>query len=178
MPAEPAIAKPALAPAPSAPTTARLIVHFIESIKNVLETMAGITVTVGAPTLKAEPVPAYDVSGIIGFSGEFIGSMVVSFEQFAARTIVKAFSGSDPPIDSSDFADAVGELANMIAGSAKKSFGGTTSITVPSVIIGRGHTIARLHDVPCIVIPCHTSTGDFAVEVNIKPQKPGGAAGN
>jgi len=63
----------------------------------------------------------------------------------------------------------VGELANMIAGSAKTSFGGGTNISVPSIILGSGHTIARLHDVPCLVIPCHTPAGDFAVEVNIKP---------
>jgi hypothetical protein len=39
---------------------------------------------------------------------------------------------------------------------------------VPSVIIGSGHQIARLSDVPCVVIPCTSPVGDFAVEVNIK----------
>jgi chemotaxis protein CheX len=67
-----------------------------------------------------------------------------------------------------DFTDAVGELANMIAGGAKKHLGNAASITVPSVIIGKGHQIARLSDVPCLVIPCTTAAGDFAVEINIK----------
>jgi CheY-specific phosphatase CheX len=56
----------------------------------------------------------------------------------------------------------------MIAGGAKKHLGNAASITVPSVIIGSGHQIARLSDVPCVVIPCTSPVGDFAVEVNIK----------
>lgn len=162
----PVEAPPASAP-PSA--TAQLIVHFMTSIQEVLATMAGVQVTIGKPAFKTAPVPAYDVSGIIGFSGEFVGSMVLSFQRKTAEAIVTAFAGSPIAPDSPDFADAVGELANMIAGSAKKSFGGTTNISVPSIVLGSGHVIARLHDVPCLIIPCHTAAGDFAVEVNIKP---------
>jgi len=150
-------------------TTAQLVVHFVHSIREVLETMAATSVTVSAPALKADPASSYDVSCIIGFSGEFVGNMVLSMPIDLARTVVKAFAGADVPPTSPDFPDAVGELANMIAGSAKKSFGGTASITVPSVIIGKGHVIARLHDVPCLVIPCRTVAGEFAVEVSIKP---------
>jgi chemotaxis protein CheX len=156
-------------PPAAASPTARLIVHFINSIQEVLRTMAKVTVTVGTPTLKPNPLPTYDVSGIIGFSGEFVGSMVLSFQRATAESIVKSFAGMPIAPDSPDFADAVGELANMIAGSAKTSFGGGTNISVPSIIMGAGHTIARLHDVPCLIIPCHTDAGDFAVEVNIKP---------
>ena len=157
-------------PPPSAPSsTAKLIVHFITSIREVLRTMANVTVTVGSPTLKQSPLPTYDISGIIGFSGEFVGSMVLSFQEAAAKAIVSSFAGMPIAPDSPDFADAVGELANMIAGSAKTSFGGGTNISVPSIVMGKGHTVARLHDVPCLIIPCHTEAGDFAVEVNIKP---------
>jgi chemotaxis protein CheX len=149
--------------------TSKLVVHFINSIREVLATMASITVAIGKPSLKADPAPLYDVSGIIGFSGNFSGAMVLSFQTRTAIAIVKAFAGADIPPNSPDFGDAVGELANMIAGSAKKSFGAETSIGVPSVIIGKGHTIARLQGVPCVIIPCNTMAGDFALEVCIKP---------
>jgi len=158
------------APPPTPSLTTRLIVHFITSIQEVLGTMAHVTVTVGAPSLKKTPLPTYDVSGIIGFSGEFVGSMVLSFPQATAEALVSAFAGMPIAPDSPDFADAVGELANMIAGNAKTSFGGGTNISVPSIVLGSGHTIARLQDVPCMVIPCNTAVGGFAVEVNIKPR--------
>jgi chemotaxis protein CheX len=169
----PAPAQGAAAPAPTAATaaTAKLVVHFVRSIQEVLATMAGMTVTVGKPTVKVSPATSYDVSGLIGFSGDFVGSMVLSFKEATAEKLVAAFAGAPIPAGSADFADAVGELANMIAGAAKKSFGSETSITVPSVILGHGHVVARLQDVPCLIIPCQSPAGEFAVEVCIKPQK-------
>ena len=155
---------------PPAASSAQLIVHFINSIQEVLRTMARIDVKIGAPVLKKNPLPTYDVSGIIGFSGAFVGSMVLSFQQATASAIVAAFAGTSIAPDSLDYTDAVGELANMIAGSAKTAFGGGTNISVPSIIVGHGHSIARLQDVPCLIIPCHTTAGDFAVEVSIKSQ--------
>jgi chemotaxis protein CheX len=150
----------------------KLIVPFVNSVRSVFSTMVGVTTTVGRPILKAQPCPSYDISSIIGFSGEMVGSVVVSFQKEAAVKLASAFAGVEIDPDSPDFADAIGELANMIAGSAKKDLGATASITVPSVIIGPNHTIARLSGVPCLVIPCSTPVGDFAVEINIKQVTP------
>jgi len=149
----------------------RIIVPFVDAVRGVFSTMVGVTTTVERPTVKAHPTPSYDVSSIIGFSGDVVGTVVVSFQMAAAEKLATAFAGS--PIDSAspDFADALGELANMIAGSAKKHLGQMASITVPSVIIGPNHTVARLTDVPCVMIPCKTPVGDFAVEVSIKQVK-------
>ncbi len=147
---------------------AKLIVPFINSVRNVFQTMVGVETTVERLTLKTGPVASYDVSAIIGFSGQVIGSVVVSFQMAAAVSLVKAFAGVELTSDSPDFADAIGELANMIAGSAKKDLGATASITCPSVVLGANHVIARLRGVPCFVIPCKTPVGNFAVEVNMK----------
>ena len=151
-------------------TTTHLIVHFVRSIQDVLGTMAATKVAVGKPYRKLDPTATHDVSGIIGFSGDFVGSMVLTFQMSTALAIVKSFAGMDVRPESPDFGDAVGELANMIAGSAKKHFGGT-QITIPSVVIGTGHIIARLQHVPCILVPCESSAGKFAVEVNVKSMK-------
>jgi len=161
MPAASAIAQPR--------TTSELVVFFMKSVTEVLSTMVGISVTIGKPHTKLDPTPSYDVSGIIGFSGDVMGSMVLSFDSDTATALASNFAGTRITPDNPDFPDAIGELANMIAGAAKKSFGTLASISVPSVIIGPGHRIARLQDVPCIVIPCSTPVGSFAVEVNIKP---------
>jgi len=145
-----------------------LIMAFVKSTKNVLSTMVGLEPRLGKPHVKIQPHPTYDVSGIIGFSGEVTGTVVVSFSEATAVEIVKAFSGDRLTTDNPDFADAVGELCNMIAGNAKKDFGLEASISVPSVVIGSNHQVARMRDVPCIVIPCNCDAGEFTVEVNIK----------
>lgn len=146
----------------------KLIVPFVNSVRNVFATMVKVETTIDRPTLKQHPAASYDISGIIGFSGQIVGSVVVSFSRQAGEALVEAFAGSRYEMGSADFADAIGELANMIAGAAKKDLGAKASITVPNVVIGGGHTIARLSDVPCLVIPCRTPVGNFAVEVNIK----------
>lgn len=56
----------------------------------------------------------------------------------------------------------------MIAGSAKQHLGGLASISVPSVVIGKGYTISNMTNSQCLVIPCGSPYGEFAVEVSIK----------
>jgi chemotaxis protein CheX len=157
---------------PAITVNPKLIVPFVNSVRSVFSTMVKVGTTVERPHLKTAPEPNYDVSGIIGFSGDVIGSVVVSFQASCAMKLVEAFAGSAMEMGSADFCDAIGELANMVAGSAKKDLGATASITVPNVIIGAGHMIARLSDVPCVVIPVTTPVGNFAVEVNIKVATP------
>jgi chemotaxis protein CheX len=141
--------------------------HFATSVREVFSTMLATTVTVGTPVRKTDPAPRHDISAVIGFSGNVVGSMVLSFDRSVASTIVQTFTGMPAAVDSQDFADAVGELANMVAGAAKKHFGTLASISLPSVILGAGHAVARLHDIPCIIIPCTTALGRFDIEVSI-----------
>ena len=150
----------------------KLILAFVKSTKHVLNTMTGTEVLLGKPTLKHDPHPVFDVSGIVGFTGEVSGSVVVSFCENTALALVNNFSGEELELKSDDFVDAIGELCNMIAGNAKKEFGLQAGIGIPNVIIGPGHSVARLRDVPCVVIPCTCDAGDFAVEVNIKQLTP------
>jgi len=148
--------------------TASMVVHFVTAVREVFSTMLGTTVTVSSPHQKCTPAPTHDVSALIGLSGQVIGSMVLSFNQSTAVNAAAAFSGTSIPADHPDFPDAIGELANMIAGAAKKHFGASASISVPSIIMGSGHSVARLQNVPCIVIPCSTTFGDFAIEISVK----------
>jgi chemotaxis protein CheX len=96
-------------------------------------------------------------------------SATASRARAVALKLVEAFAGASLAVTDPDFADAIGEVANMIAGGAKKDLGVQANITCPTVIIGAGHVVARLSDVPCLVVPCATPAGAFAVEVNIKP---------
>jgi chemotaxis protein CheX len=153
---------------PKSAINVKLIVPFINSVRSVFSKMLNTTVTVERPAEKLLPVPLYDVSAIIGFSGEIAGSVVVSFPKSTAVKSVAAFAGMEIAPDGPDFADAIGELTNMIAGGAKKDLGVNAGITCPSVIIGAGHAIARLRDVPCLVIPCNSALGAFCIEVSIK----------
>ncbi len=154
---------------PSAPpSSGQLIMPFMMAVQEVFQTMAKVKITIGKVSLKTTGNATYGVCGIIGFSGEIAGSVVVSFSDTAAEKLIEAFAGVKMTRSDPDFADAVGELANMIAGSAKKSMSAVASISVPSVVIGKEYTIAVMPRCPCLVIPCGSPLGDFTVEVSIK----------
>lgn len=146
----------------------KLVAPFVASVRTVLTTMAATPTTIGRLYLKDGSEPRHDVSGIIGFSGGVTGSVVIGLSTEVAVRLVAAFAGVEHSPDSADFADAIGELANMIAGSAKKNIGVPANISVPTVIVGPKHQTARLSGVPCVVIPCITERGTFEVEINIK----------
>lgn len=130
--------------------------------------MVKVQTEIDRPLVKTATNASYDVSSIIGFSGDVVGTVVVSFQLEAAKKLVAAFAQMELAVDTPDFADALGELANMIAGNAKKDLNCTANISTPSVIVGTGHHVARLTDVPTLIVPCRTPVGDFAVEVSIK----------
>jgi chemotaxis protein CheX len=146
----------------------RMLAPFVNAVREVLKSTAGWESTVGRLRLKQTPGPEYDYSGIIAFSGTIVGTVVVSFTKDVAVKLIAAFVGCEIPPDTGDFADAVGELTNLIVGAAKTGFGVNATISVPSVVMGNGHIIARPGDIPCVVVPCKTAAGEFAVEVSIK----------
>jgi chemotaxis protein CheX len=158
-------------PTDSSAPSSTFIMPFMNAVRQVFQKMAGVETTVNRPHLKTRASASYDVCGIIGFTGQIVGSVVVSFSDQAAEKLVEAFVGIKLERDSADFADAIGELANMIAGSAKHQMGTLASISVPSVVIGKGYTIANMSNTPCVVIPCGSPYGEFSVEVSIKPNQ-------
>ena len=65
----------------------KLIVPFVNSVRAVFTTMAKVQTTVDRPHVKSQLAPTYDVSSIIGFSGDVVGCVVVSFQKAAAEKL-------------------------------------------------------------------------------------------
>ncbi len=152
------------------------IIPFVNSVESVFETMLQLPVKVGEPVMKRSGDPAYDVSGIIGMSGDVEGSVVLSFPTTTAERVVSLFTGMELAHTHEDFPDAIGELINMITGGAKAKFTGKdVNISCPSVVVGSDHVVFGRKDVVCILIPCESDCGDFCVEISIRKQS-GGAA--
>jgi len=141
---------------------------FLASIKNVFDMMLQVPFTMGKPRIKDDNVPRYDVSGIIGLSGSVTGCVVINLSEEIALQLVSALSGEEYTEFNDDCSDAIGELANMIAGGAKKDFPGEdNAISVPSIVVGK-HRVTYPSGVPIITIPCDTSAGRLTVDVALK----------
>lgn len=146
----------------------QLFLPFAESIQSVFSTMLGLDVSVG----EIEPIgdsEDHDVSGIIGLSGDVTGNAALCFSAEVAGKIIESFVGMPMDPASEDFADAIGELANMVAGSAKAMYDGLhVSLTCPSVVVGANHKIRSQREIPAVKVPCECAHGSFFIEITLK----------
>lgn len=141
---------------------------FLIAIQNVFKTMIDIPIRLGKPTLKKDHAAAFDISGIIGLSGDVTGSVVISLSEEIALQLASAMLQDEITNIEEDGTDAIGEIANMIAGSAKAKFPtDKTTLSVPNVIIGK-HKVRYPSGIPIISIPCETDTGNIAIDIALK----------
>ncbi len=149
----------------------RYVTPFSDAIKDVFETMIEVSVTLGRPGLKKEKTPSYEVSSIIGISGEVSGSVVINLSRGTALELASGLLGEEFTDLDEDCIDAIGEIANMVAGSAKAGFPEkSTSLSVPTVIVGK-HKVNYPSAIPILSIPCDTGKGKFNVDIALKKTK-------
>jgi chemotaxis protein CheX len=144
---------------------------FLEGTLDVIKTMASITADAGNPYIKKSNVAAGDVSGIIGITGDATGSLAISFTEACICEIVNSMLGESHTSINAEIIDAVGELTNMISGSARNLMekkGIKAFAAIPTVVYGKNHTINAIYNVPSIIIPFSTVSGPFFVDVCIK----------
>ena len=144
---------------------------FIKATINALSTMAFITPVRGDPYLKNNNDEICDISGTIGVAGEATGSVTINFPENLAVHIVSNMIGEALKGITHEVKDAVGEIANMIAGGAKGELseqGYGFKIALPVVCVGKNHYTNYPKDVPCIVIPFEVDGGKFTVDVALK----------
>jgi chemotaxis protein CheX len=147
---------------------ARFINPFLIAVQNIFETMIDVNFKLGKPSLKKDTVPSYEVSGIIGLSGSVSGCVVLNLSKDIALQLASALLDEKLTEVNEDCTDAIGEIANMIAGNAKTDFPvENTSISVPSVVIGK-HKITYPSGVPIVSIPCETSAGRLVIDIALK----------
>ncbi len=144
----------------------RVINPFITAIKTVFATMLDAQILISQPHLKRDSGPKSDISTIIGYSGETMGSVAICYPIKTAINAASKFAGEELTVNHPDFADALGELANMVAGHAKSRFEGVSpSISLPRVVVGQELRLLGNQNVPTLVLPCDSALGRFSTEV-------------
>ena len=146
---------------------------FIESTLETLMTMANIEAKKGNISVQQDDKAIFDISAVIGLAGESVSGMIaLSFPRKVALKIASSFIGQEIKVIDDDVCDALGELANIVAGSAKKRLvdnGNKFNIALPTVISGKGLSLYSPDNAgPSIVVKFSSSAGPFAVQVNLK----------
>ena len=148
---------------------------FITAMVNVFQTMMQMEIKRTSLTLKKNDKMFGDITAIIGLAGSGSGSVMISFPMDLAKQIVSKMLGCEASVLSKlDVKDGIGEIVNMVAGSAKASFGETKykfNISLPMVVEGEAQSVEICHKkgVPCIEVGFQTSDESrFVLEVSLK----------
>jgi chemotaxis protein CheX len=85
----------------------------------------------------------WDISGVIGLSGEAIGAVAVSMKNNTALKITGLLTGEEHSKIDDEVTDAVGEIINIIAGNVKKYLEEMFKlvISLPTIIRGKDHQV-------------------------------------
>jgi chemotaxis protein CheX len=146
-----------------------LINPFLESLLNVLTTMATIKASPGTPALKKDQKAFGDVTGIIGMaSSKAKGTMAITFTEPVILEITKRMLGEEVTSIDETVIDMAGEITNMVTGGAKailSEMGYKFDMAIPSVVSGKDHLVHHKSKAPVIVVPFSTDAGNFFVEV-------------
>jgi chemotaxis protein CheX len=142
---------------------------FIAATIHTFHTMVACDVRPGKPSLSPDKGTRFDVSGVIGLSGMAQGTVALSFGRITALKVVSAFAGMRILALDDIATDAMGELANIIAGSAKKDLSEfKIQISLPTVILGDGHELAGPREIVPMVVPFISPHGNFHLVVRFK----------
>ncbi len=149
----------------------KFINPFLQGTIEVLKKMAFVEPRPGKIYLKETSLAHGDVSGIIGITGDMIGSLAISFSESCICHLINRMLGESYNEANQEVFDAVGEITNMISGVARTHLekdGMEVYAAIPSVVYGKDHTINHVLKSPSIVIPFDTDEGSFVVDVCIK----------
>ncbi len=144
---------------------------FIVSTVHVLDTLAHVKAEPGKPYLKKDKIARGDVTGIIGLIGKVRGTVSVGFTEQCILAVVSSMFGEEMKELNDEIKDAVGEIGNMISGQARRTLeemGLSLTAAIPTVIMGKNHSITHITTYPVMAIPFKTDRGEFTIEVSFE----------
>jgi chemotaxis protein CheX len=143
---------------------------FITSLCNAFRTMLDCDVQRGPISLKDNHVPKYPVSGVVGLSGNAVGTVVLSLSEEVALKAASVMLMAEATTLDADVIDAVGELANMVAGAAKSELEEYhLMVSLPNVVTGANHEVRFPSNVRPISVPFTSEWGPLSLEVGFTP---------
>jgi chemotaxis protein CheX len=146
---------------------------FIDVCKNVFKEFVGAELSVDRPYFAEQTaVSEWDISAVIGLTGEARGAVVISMKQSLVLRLTDMLTSTTHTKIDEEVVDAIGEIINIIAGNAKKGLEESFRlvISLPTIIEGKGHSIkwpnaqARIICIPCKIFENEIFTLSVAIE--------------
>ena len=137
-------------------TKRQLATYLVEITKDIFDMMIPLPLQIGKSSAVGGSGVLDGVSAIIGIAGDFSALIKAHCSTPGALAIAGALLGEEMAEVNADVEDAIGELANMLAGGLKGKFGtlgAKLEIAIPSVVSGQKYSIKQPADVTGVRVP-------------------------
>ncbi|MFQ5699664.1 MAG: chemotaxis protein CheX [Myxococcota bacterium] len=133
--------------------------------------MLGTELAAGEPCLAVGAFPETEVTGLVGLAGSMAAQVSVHCSVGQAREFTARLLGLEPSEVSGneEIRDAIGELANMIAGGVKTALSAeaTLELALPSVFLAEKGSM-QIGPLGAFVAPLDGPFGSFSVALVVK----------
>lgn len=144
---------------------------FIHAVQKTLFDMACTEIHVGKPFIESHLTPRGEVIGILGMVAPPLrGTLSLSFPANTILKIVKNMLGETYTEIDKNSTDAVGELTNMIYGSAKAALndsGFNLEMAIPTVFHGQFQSVTNVDGVTLIIPIKLSSSEEFFIGITV-----------
>jgi len=144
-----------------------------ESTKEIFSSMVMMEVTEGAPKANIVTRLTNSISGTVGLGGSYKGMIAIHIPEPVALAITTNFLGLEVESIDDDVQDAVGELANMLAGNVKAALsegGSDIKLSLPSTVFGDEYTFQCMDDGDIVIMPFNCEQGEFLVDLRLRAE--------
>ncbi len=140
----------------------------IEATTDIFSTMLMMDLDVGDPLEGADGDVLSNITSMLGLGGDIRGMLAVHCPAAVAMAITGGFLGMDVDELNEDVKDAIGEIANMVAGNLKVAFAGydmKIELAIPSSVVGESFRVAGMLGARRVAVPFAMEGGQFLVEL-------------
>lgn len=140
----------------------------IGATTDIFSTMLMMDLEIGDPMEGAEGEILSNITAMLGLGGDIRGMLAVHCPATVAMAITAGFLGMDVDELNEDVKDAIGEIANMVAGNLKVAFAGydmKIELAIPSSVVGESFRVAGMVGARRVAVPFSMEGGQFLVEL-------------
>jgi len=136
----------------------------------IFSSMVMLKVTAKEATKRTKPEFKNSITGMVGLAGTVKGNLLIHLPAPVATSVTTAFLGMDVDCIDDDVCDAVGELANMLAGAVKTALdpsGSDIKLSMPSTVYGESYNLDCLNSGISVLVPFNIEGAEFSVELQL-----------
>lgn len=142
--------------------------HIVSATTDVFNSMIMLDASAGPPLAEKTTVFGNSISALLGLSGDLKGMLCIHCPEQGAKAITASLLMMEVEELNEDVTDAMGELANMIAGGLKSrlsSDGRALELSIPTAIAGVSYTVNSLATAASVTVPFTVEDWTFLVEL-------------